>query len=277
MEKQKVKEYKIEKNENITKFIEIISKLSTLEIVYRGQHHREDFQLIPTIGRLYKIFSENGTKFFRWQAYYDVIINEFKNKAIPYLETIPNTNIEWQIHGQHHGLVTQLLDWTFNPLVALFFALEDKNDYQCNDKKLNEVKYVVYAIEGPISNFQNIDKNNQTRDDFDIINPPSINRRIIAQQSCFTFHSFPKAFDARFKPLDDIISESPVLPDVYFLIKILIHEKCREMMLNELNSIGINRHTLFPDLDGLAKYINWKYKRNLVDTQTIQDILLKQK
>ena len=79
-----------------------------------------------------------------------------------------------------------------------------------------------------------------------------------------------------FKPLNDIFSKPPYNnKEIYFLFKILIHEKCREGMLDELDSLGINRHTLFPDLDGLAKYIAWKNQRMGRLKRLSQDIMLK--
>jgi len=122
----------------------------------------------------------------------------------------------------------------------------------------------------PIYDYQNMDeKNKKERDTFYIINPPAIDKRITAQQSCFTFHLLPKNEFDPFRTLNDIISD-PIKEEVYFLLKILIHEECREGMLDELNSLGINRHTLFPDLDGLAKHITWQCKRNLMMKKAIQ-------
>lgn len=43
------------------------------------------------------------------------------------------------------------------------------------------------------------------------------------------------------------------------LLKIIIPAKFKENIINELNNVGVNSSTIYPDLEGMTKYINEKY------------------
>jgi len=166
--------------------------------------------------------------------------------------------------AQHYGLPTRFLDWTTNPLVALYFALEkepskckhEENCIYCDTEKFHYAG-VVYVTKKETASIESLARRNSrppvyegekhdgiddTQGDICFIRPPEIDNRIVAQASFFSIRKNPR---------------EPIEPEGM----ILVEKAYRDAILIELNAMGINKKTLFPGLEGLTSQIRWEHPR----------------
>lgn len=117
-------------------FDEVITSVFEYGVMYRGLLSF-DFSLIPAIGRYLPLYEQHGFDKDRLLRDERDSLRIFRTEAAHNLSYQPRTL--WQVlaAAQHHGLPTRLMDWTFNPLVALYFAVELPTDGDA----------VVYAFE----------------------------------------------------------------------------------------------------------------------------------
>ncbi len=205
--------------------------------IYRGQS--DNWPLIPSIGRF-----DMEERFQTMIQLEQHILEKFKSEASLLIEKEPSSDIEWLILGQHYGLPTRLLDWTTNPLKALFFACI--GNYE-NDGFVYELKprFMLSSTE-----IQSYDLNSSG---FNAFSPKINNQRLSLQEGCFTIYPLNQVLD-KFKE----VSKDNFKQEIHYINQIIIPAEQKKPILNELNMLGVNHKTVFSGLDGVCQKISFE-------------------
>lgn len=166
----------------------------------------------------------------------------------------------WWGIGQHFGLATPYLDWTFSPYVAAYFALvESFREPDCQETR------VVWALNRPeVERASSLIWDAWPNDSKE--RPPIVefvrplspeNRRLINQQGIFT--RSPIRRDRHDNDIMEWVRGAFRGESAPRLVKIEVHvdESLRREGLLDLNRMNVNPLSLFPDtLEGAARYAN---------------------
>ena len=211
--------------------------------LFRGQ--AKDWSLTPKLARPEFNFGDLLKKEER-------MFSEFKRRApllLNHLQYNNETDWEWLALAQHHGMATRLLDWSTNPLIALFFAVEKPYERQAGQltKDANGVVWILnYDERHEVSAFTEAKpfEVDSTR----IYAPRCVTTRITNQSGYFTNHYFSSEFGI-FTPLQE---------DKTYrrnLTKLIIPAASFPKLRKDLEKLGIHQASIYPDVDGLAKHL----------------------
>ena len=204
--------------------------------MFRGQLNLE-WSLKPSICR-YSEPLEKGYDSLR--GIEEHLLIEFEKFATPISDLRKLPLVEKLIHCQHYGLPTRLLDWSTNPLKALYFAVDDAEH--------DEFDGVVYAF-SPLGWFEGT-KDIALENSVNAFYPEILHERLNAQDGCFSSFPLPESGFS----VPELNAEN-YPKDVELLNEICVPKAAKKDLRLELNMLGINHRTIYPGLDGVAKWV----------------------
>ncbi|MFH0962465.1 MAG: FRG domain-containing protein [Planctomycetota bacterium] len=233
---------RIERVDSLVEYIHVLQRgFFKDSVLFRGQ--RADWPLLPELLR----------STVKLKAPREIVEREafehFRRTALPFVGSKVTSNWDWLVLAQHHGLPTRLLDWTRNPLAALWFTVRKPGE-----KGLDGV---VWAFRYKNRELVDTERN---KDPFEatgvkVLRPVHIAGRVVSQSAWFTVHTFLQSS----RLVQAIGFEGQWHPDV--LTKVLVPPDAFAEIRSELNCCGINEAMLFPDMDGLCRHIRWQFTR----------------
>lgn len=212
---------------------------NSADFIFRGQ--RVDKPLLPRLGRLVPRRKRANIE--------QLMFKEFQRTSFALSDLRPGSDWDFLSLAQHHGLPTRLLDWTYSGLAAIWFAVQGPPE----QGKSRPLDAVVWLLKTRTEDF--IDEATREKP-FDkggtkIFRPRFVTRRIAAQGGVFTVHRMSE--NGAFVPADRNRHFSRRL------VKFVIPAKAFSDMRKHLDGCGVNRFSLFPDLDGLCGHLQWRY------------------
>jgi FRG domain len=170
----------------------------------------------------------------------------------------------WLALGQHHGLPTRLLDWTYSPYVALHFATAKRERYDI-DGAVWMIDYGAAHEEAPralrecledegadvfttemlgraATDLRELDR--LGGDFFVFVEPPSFDERIVNQYALFSLMSRAKG------SLDAWLADRSHVGR-----RLVIPAELKWEIRDKLDQANITERVLFPGLDGLSRWV----------------------
>lgn len=220
------------------------------QLIYRG-HRRYDWPLTPSLGRLdprniiTKDVADLQLRLFR-----RAVRGRTSDRTLVEDE---EENELWSV-GQHHGLMTPLLDWTYSLYVALFFAFEQEDR---REGELDNPYRALYVL-----NKSHVEAADQCPK-VSVWEPRKDDHgRLVNQAGLFTYSEYGNTLEnflidsLRDEVLSEVTEDEEAEELAQYICKIYIPNEERAECLRQLRMMNVHHASLFPDLLGAAQYCN---------------------
>lgn len=189
------------------------------------------------------------------------VLRNFARQSRPHIDKAAD---DWELlfSAQHHGVPTRLLDWTYSPLVAAHFATATPSreqdraiwrlDWRAVHRRFGFPELSLFTRDlddtlnegrGTLTPWMLFEDWPENREFACMVEPPSLDARIVAQSAVFTFMSDTTcSFDA-FLERNELASA---------LTRFVVRAPDVACVRDQLDLVGMDERRLFPDLDGVA-------------------------
>ncbi len=261
-------------------------------LYFRGQSRRvhEGYSLKPSIARYAHLGMLPLAALEQLEC---EVLETFSNHLLTYVQHRPMTPWEELAIAQHHGLPTRFMDWTTNPLVALYFAVHNTNGRSgdsavyvliSNPKRYADLKRGQTVQVKPVADAATVPATGEGKDayeDFGVdqdTEQTPITASETAETDDISADVGPLELPTPFKITENIIYDPPhVSPRIRAqdgvllacwqpmreleekdYLEIVIKQGAHDEIRRRLDQYGVFDKQLFPDLDGIAKWLKYR-------------------
>ncbi len=219
-------------------------------VYFRGQEDIGD-PLLPSIGRKY-IFAGRSVPYLDKDQERN-LLHRFRRASYNHFGGISNP---WEalLLAQHHGLPTRLLDWTRNPMVAIFFACSKKLDEEDGAiyaiVRMDDEEYDINVLDDrtTITNYKYPRYFRFNLKGIKLIYPPVVTERIRAQNGLFTIQEKTHLPMEEYKRRDYKRKDF----DILLIRKWRVPREVKAELIESIHKEGVTATSLFPDIDGIG-------------------------